>query len=76
MENGQLKEQLGRRVQEGNRLFEELNRAEGEVKEGRMQLGVLEGALRNKEEEVRAAQGEAGAWQGRAEKAQGERRAL
>ena len=47
LENSQIKDQLNRRVQEGNKLFDQLNKAEGELKEARLQLSARETAVRS-----------------------------
>ena len=55
LENNQIKEQLNKRIVEGNKLFEDLHRAEAQIKQIKVSLTTNETALRIKDEELNKA---------------------
>ena len=55
LENNQLKEQLNKRILEGNKFFEDLNKTEAQTKQIRVQLATSEASLRIKDEELKKA---------------------
>ena len=55
LENNQLKDQLNKRITEGNRMFEDLNKTEALTKQMRVQLATSEASLRIKDEELKKA---------------------